>query len=100
MPSAHKIRADYAQLTPATVRLPSQSAAMTDKPRLLPIGPTARYLRVAAKGLREEAANGRVPHLRAGDRFLFDPEEVERALLERARRTRQGAGREGGAADA
>ena len=38
------------------------------------------------RGLRaREAEAGRVPHLKAGKVFLFDPEAVERVLLERAR---------------
>jgi hypothetical protein len=53
--------------------------------RLWPIGPTARRLRVTVKWLRGEAEAGRVPHLKADDRFLFDLESVERVLLERAK---------------
>ncbi len=52
---------------------------------LVPLGPLARRLRVPAKWLREEALAGRVPHLKAGKVFLFDPDAVERVLLERAR---------------
>jgi hypothetical protein len=46
----------------------------------------ARRLRVPVKWLREEAAAGRVPHLRADKALLFDPDAVERVLLERAGR--------------
>jgi hypothetical protein len=46
----------------------------------------ARRLRVTTRWLRGEALAGRVPHLQAENRFLFDPECVEAALLERARR--------------
>jgi hypothetical protein len=53
--------------------------------RLLPVGPMARRLRVPAKWLREEAEAGRVPCLQAGRALLFDPETVERVLVERAR---------------
>jgi hypothetical protein len=35
--------------------------------------------------LRDEALAGRVPALKAGKVLLFDPEAVERVLLERAR---------------
>jgi hypothetical protein len=52
--------------------------------KLLPVGPMARRLRVAVKWLREEAASGRIPHLEAGRTVLFDPDTVERVLLERA----------------
>jgi hypothetical protein len=51
----------------------------------LPLGMTARLLRVPAAWLRAEAEAGRIPHLKAGRVFLFDPETVERVLLERAR---------------
>lgn len=55
------------------------------KPKLLLVGPMARRLRVTVKWLRDEAEAGRIPHLKAGQRLLFDPETVERVLLERAR---------------
>lgn len=53
--------------------------------RLVPDGILARRLRVRAAWLRSEADAGRLPHVKAGDRYLFDPELVERLLLERAR---------------
>lgn len=55
-------------------------------PRLLPIGPMARRLRVTVRWLRAEAEAGRVPHLKAGKVILFNPETVEKVLLERARK--------------
>lgn len=45
----------------------------------------ARRLRVPVRWLRSEAEAGRVPCLRAERAILFDPEAVERVLLERAR---------------
>ena len=54
-------------------------------PKLLPLAATARRLRVPARWLRSEAEAGRVPHLRAADEIMFDPEAVEAVLLERAR---------------
>jgi hypothetical protein len=54
---------------------------------LLPIGPTARRLHVTVAWLRAEADAGRVPHLRAGDRYLFVPAAVEAALAKRAAET-------------
>ena len=45
----------------------------------------ARILGVKPRWLREEASSGRVPAVAAGDTFLFDPDAVERVLLERAR---------------
>lgn len=53
---------------------------------LLPLNVVARRLRVPLRWLVAEAEAGRVPSLRAGRAFLVDPEAVENALLERARR--------------
>ena len=50
----------------------------------------ARHIRVPVAWLRAEAEAGRVPHLRAGTQLLFDPETVERVLLERAQQTQEG----------
>jgi hypothetical protein len=52
---------------------------------LLPLGSTARLLSVPSTWLRAEADAGRLPHLRAGPKYLFDVDTVERLLLERAR---------------
>lgn len=49
------------------------------------LGAMARRLRVPAKWLRAEAEAGRIPHLRAGNVLLFDPEAVERIVFERLR---------------
>ena len=54
-------------------------------PKLLPLAAMARRLRVRPDWLRAEADAGNIPALKAGDRYLFDPEAVERALLKRAR---------------
>jgi hypothetical protein len=51
---------------------------------LLPLNRMARRLRVTTAWLRDEANAGRVPCLRAGTRYLFAPEAVERVLAERA----------------
>jgi len=59
--------------------------------RLLPTGPMARRLRVPAKWLKTEAETGRLPHVRAGHVFLFDPDAVDSALLKRAQ---EGGGHE------
>ena len=45
----------------------------------------ARHVRVPVRWLRAEAEANRIPHLRAGTQLLFDPETVERVLLERAK---------------
>lgn len=50
---------------------------------LLPLGATARRLHVPARWLRQEAEADRVPHLKAGNQYLFNVEAVERLLLER-----------------
>lgn len=55
-------------------------------PPLLPAAAMARRLRVRADWLTAEADAERLPHVRAGDRYLFDPVAVERELLERAQR--------------
>ncbi len=57
-----------------------------ETPKLLPVGPMARRLRVPVTWLRVEAEAGRIPHLRAGKVLLFDPDTVEHLLAERARR--------------
>lgn len=41
--------------------------------------------------LKAEAVAGRIPCFRAGRRVLFDPEAVERALIERAQRVKGSA---------
>jgi len=46
----------------------------------------ARRLRVPVKWLRTEAEAGRLPHVRADRAFLFDPDAVERVLIERAQK--------------
>ncbi len=63
----------------------------TKKP--LHLGAMARRLRLPAKWLRAEAEAGRIPHLRAGAVLLFDPDAVERVVLERLRE----ADKQGGA---
>lgn len=62
---------------------------METRPKLVPLGAMAARLRVPQKWLRGEAEAGRVPHLKAGQRLLFDPETVERVLLERARQDQE-----------
>ena len=70
-------------------------AGMTHTPtRLLTAGAMARRLRVPVKWLRDEAEAGRIPHVKADTALLFDPETVERVLLERAQRKGKGAGDE------
>jgi hypothetical protein len=53
--------------------------------KLVRVGPMARRLGVPVRWLQAEAEAGRIPHVRAEKVLLFDPETVERVLLERAR---------------
>jgi len=53
-------------------------------PKLVPLGVMARLLHVPTKWLRAEAEAGRVPALRAGDRFVFRPDVVSPLVAERA----------------
>ncbi len=53
-------------------------------PKLMCIGPMARRLGVPVRWLRAEADAGRIPHLRAENVLLFDPNAVERELRKRA----------------
>lgn len=67
---------------------------MSDE-RLVPVTlpEMARRLRVPAKWLREQALKGRIPHLRAGSAFLFDPSAVQEAVLRLLREQAQEASR-------
>ncbi len=64
---------------------------METKPKLLTVGPMARRLRVPVQWLREQAEAGNIPHLKAGRALLFDPETVERVLLQLARSSEKAA---------
>jgi hypothetical protein len=57
----------------------------TTRSRLLPLNVIARRLRVPVRWLRAEAQAGRIPTLRADNKYLCDFEAVESALLQRAR---------------
>ncbi len=52
--------------------------------RLLNDSRMARRLGVTRAWLVQQAINHQVPHLRAGKRFLFNPEAVESALADQA----------------
>jgi hypothetical protein len=64
---------------------------MFNSPKLLTDSTMARRLRVTVRWLRAEADAGRIPCLKAEGRYLFAPDAVEHALLERAATERQGA---------
>ena len=66
-----------------------KNGSMITQAKLLTTGQMARHVRVPVAWLREEAEADRVPHLKAGRVFLFEPGAVEAALVERARGNRR-----------
>jgi hypothetical protein len=58
---------------------------------VLSLARMARRIGVTAGWLRAEADAGRVPCLRAGNRYLFSPAAVELALADRAARQQEAA---------
>jgi len=48
--------------------------------KLYTLGVAARLLRVPAPWLRQQAAEGRIPHLAAGKRLMFNVPAVARIL--------------------
>ncbi len=57
---------------------------MYETDSLVPLSVLARRLRVKSAWLRGEAEAERLPHLRAGDTFLFHEPTVRRVLANRA----------------
>lgn len=57
---------------------------------LLSLSRMARRLGVTQQWLRDQADAGKIPCLKAGNRYLFNPVAVQEALAEKAARTRQG----------
>ena len=55
-----------------------------EKPKLIPLFAMAQRLYVSAKWLRAEAEAGKIPHLKAGSKILFNPDVIEKLLIERA----------------
>ena len=53
--------------------------------QLLPLNRAARRLGVTIRWLKDEAANGRVPCLKAGRRYLFSVDALADALEARIR---------------
>ena len=51
---------------------------------LLTLSRLARRLRIPAKWLKAEADAGRLPHLKAGPRYLFNAWAVQEALAAKA----------------
>lgn len=58
---------------------------MQDKP-FISLDDLSERLGLPAAWFKAEAEAGRIPSLHAGRRLVFNPEAVERALLERAER--------------
>ncbi len=57
---------------------------------LLSLSRMARRLGVRQQWLREQADVGKIPCLKAGNRYLFNPMAVQETLATKAARTRQG----------
>lgn len=55
-------------------------------PRPVTLSQASRALGLPIDWLREEADAGRIPCLRAGDRYLFDLEQLRELVLGRVRR--------------
>jgi len=60
-------------------------------PNLVTLGHMSRRLGVTSAWLRSEADSGRIPHLLAGERYLFVPDVVIELLANRAAREGQTA---------
>lgn len=61
-----------------------------DPPKLISVKALARWLKVDADWIQSESEAGRLPHVRAGRDYLFDPDRVEQILLERAQQFKEG----------
>ena len=59
---------------------------MKRKEILLSLGAMARQLGVTTRWLREEAEAGKLPHLKAGERYLFEVNTVVSILVQRAKK--------------
>ena len=57
---------------------------------LLSLSRLARRLGVTQQWLRHQADAGKIPCLKAGKRYLFNPVAVQEALAAKAAQTRQG----------
>ncbi len=66
---------------------------MNDETQIVPIGKLADMLRVPRAFLERETRAGRIPSLRAGNRVIYNPAAVRRALAEQAAKSREGGAR-------
>ena len=57
---------------------------MNNDPQLLSDSLLARRLKIPVAWLRQQADAGRLPHVKAGKRYLFNDEAVRQSLLDRA----------------
>jgi len=57
-----------------------------DEPRFIPLDALAETLKLPRRWLRTEADANRIPHLRIGNRRLFDVRQVRDALARIAER--------------
>ena len=57
----------------------------TNNEKLIKAGPMARKLGVTVRWLKAEADLGRIPCVKAENRYLFNPETVLSILTERAK---------------
>ena len=67
---------------------------MATAPQFISITEASRRFGVPLAWLKAEAQARRIPSLRAGRRLLFNPDAVERVLLERARQDQEASGDE------
>lgn len=56
-----------------------------DAKTFIPLNALSRRLGLPAAWIKAEAEAGRIPSLRAGRRLMFNPDAVERILIERAK---------------
>jgi hypothetical protein len=57
----------------------------TNKHKPAPLSFTARYFKVSTSWLRQQADEGKLPHVKAGDQYLFDLDIINDILLKRAK---------------
>lgn len=63
-----------------------------DAKTFIPLHALSRRLGLPAAWIKTEAEAGRIPSLRAGRRLMFNPDVVERILIDRAKANADGDG--------
>ena len=61
-----------------------------DTKTFIPLHALSRRLGLPAAWIKAEAEAGRIPSLRAGRRLMFNPDAVERILIDRAKANAEG----------